>query len=103
MTLSRKTTRITMLYSDEGRQNLWHDVNNTERVYQMLDWAIKEFGPRGTQQGRRWFHRIRHEIYWINMDLIANNNWRRVPRMRYWCDFYFRDPKDATWFELKRQ
>ena len=101
MILAGKNTRITMLYSDQVSKSLWHEINNVDQVDQSLDFARQEFGPSGTQAGRRWFYRIRDEIYWGNGN-IDKDIWRRYPRTRYWCDIYFRDPKDATWFQLKK-
>ena len=99
--MAGKNTRITMLYSDRTRNSPWSTVNQTHDVDQALVFAEREFGPGGTQAGRRWFYRIRDEIYWGNGN-IDKDIWRRYPRTRYWCDIYFRDPKDATWFQLKK-
>lgn len=89
-----------MLYSDEVSRSLWSGVNNLTQVDQSLDFARNEFGPGGTQCGRRWFYRLRNETYYIKVD-VTDKSWKQIPRTRYWCDIYFRDPKDATWFQLK--
>ncbi len=44
---------------------------NTEVLNQCVAWCSETFGP----QGKRWFYRFKR--------------------------FYFRDSKDAMWFELK--
>lgn len=100
MIVTRKNTRITMLYSDTS-DSIWYDVNNIDHVDQLLQRIREELGPSGTQSGRRWFHRVRDEIYYSKVD-INETSWKQVPRVRYWCDIYFRDPRDATWIELKR-
>jgi hypothetical protein len=99
--LAGKNARITLLYSDENRNSPWSLINQTDIVDQALDFARQEFGASGTQAGRRWFYRIRDEIYWVKFDQTVSG-WRNVTRVRYWCDIYFRDPKDATWFQLKK-
>ena len=90
-----------MLYSDENKNSPWSLINQSDLVDQALDFARQEFGASGTQAGRRWFYRIRNEIYWVKFDQTVSG-WRNVPRVRYWCDIYFRNSKDATWFQLKK-
>ena len=90
-----------MLYSDQVSKSLWHEINNVDQVDQSLDFARQEFGPSGTQAGRRWFYRIRDEFDWSEFGKTTTK-WRQVPRIRQWCDIYFRDPRDATWFSLKK-
>ena len=101
MILSGKNTKITMLYSDRTRNSPWPTVNQTHDVDQALVFAEREFGPGGTQAGRRWFYRIRDEFDWSEFGKTTTK-WRQVPRIRQWCDIYFRDPRDATWFSLKK-
>ena len=98
--LAGKNTRITMLYSDRTQNSPWSTVNQTHDVDQALVFAEREFGPGGTQAGRRWFYRIRDELVWKTEDNFEK--WRRGSRIIQWCDIYFRDPKDATWFNLKK-
>ena len=99
---ARKTTKISLLFSESSRQSPWASLNETDLVDQSLKHARKEFGPSGTQSGRRWFYRFREEIFWSTIGQ-TKTGWRSVPRMRYWCDIYFRNPQDATWFHLKQQ
>jgi hypothetical protein len=99
--LARKNTRITLLYSDENKNSPWSAINQSDQVDQALNFARQEFGASGTQADRRWFYRVRDELYWVKLDQTATG-WRNVPRVRYWCDIYFRDPKDATWFQLRK-
>jgi len=99
--LAGKNTRITLLYSDENKNSPWSLINQSDQVDQALNFARQEFGAAGTQAGRRWFYRVRDEFYWVELDQTATS-WRNVARVRYWCDIYFRDPKDATWFQLRK-
>ena len=89
-----------MLYSSGDRNSPWSYVNQYWVVDEALELANREFGPGGTQAGRRWFYRIRDELVWKTEDNFKK--WRRGSRIIQWCDIYFRDPKDATWFNLKK-
>lgn len=97
--MAGKNTKITMLYSNRNRNSPWSTVNQTHGVDQALVFARQEFGPGGTQAGRRWFYRIRDEFEYV---IEGDIKWKNVPRIRQWCDIYFRDPRDATWFNLKK-
>jgi hypothetical protein len=85
-----KSTKISVLAEEHG-QGWWTRQSYEEHVFSMLILAQNLFGKGGTRKGT-WFHRTRYE--WLDSapDVIK----------RKWCDIYFRDPKDATWFQLKR-
>lgn len=85
-----KSTRISVLAEEQGN-GWWTKRDYEEDVYYTLGLAQLLFGKGGTRKGT-WFHRTRYE--WLDSapDVIK----------RKWCDVYFKDPKDATWFQLKR-
>ena len=82
--LSGKNTKITMLYSSGDRNSPWSYINQHHDVDRALDFAEQEFGPGGTQTGRRWFYRIRDEFDYVRESDFQK--WRSVPRIRQWCD-----------------
>ncbi len=85
-----KSTRISVLAQELGN-GWWTRQDYEEAVDYALDLAEQLFGKGGTRKGK-WFHRTRFE--WLDS----------APEViqRQWCDIYFRDPKDATWFQLKK-
>lgn len=101
MKLARKNTRISLLYTQANRHSPWSAFSYSDEVDHALELARTEFGANGTQLGRRWFYRFREELFWSTVDEAADR-WRSIPGVRHWCDIYFRDPKDATWFQLKK-
>jgi hypothetical protein len=88
--LSNKSVRISVLAQEHG-SGWWTRASYDEQVEYALTLAKQLFGKGGTRKGT-WFHRTRYE--WLDSapDVIK----------RKWCDVYFKDPKDATWFQLKR-
>lgn len=89
-----------MLYSSGDRNSPWSYINQYWIVDEALELAEREFGPGGTQSGRRWFYRIREKIVWTQEGTF--DKWKSRPRIIQWCDIYFRNAKDATWFSLKK-
>lgn len=79
-----------MLAQERGN-GWWTRADYEEAVDYALDLAEQLFGKGGTRAGK-WFYRTRFE--WLNS----------APEFvqRKWCDIYFKDHKDATWFQLKR-
>jgi hypothetical protein len=76
--------------AQEQANGWWTRQDYEEAVDYALDLAEQLFGKGGTRKGT-WFHRTRYE--WVDSaDFIK----------RKWCDIYFRDPRDATWFQLKK-
>lgn len=101
MILAGKNTRISLLYTQANRSSPWSSLSHSDAVDQALEFARKEFGANGTQAGRRWFYRFREELFRTTIDQY-DGRLRSIPSIRHWCDIYFRDPKDATWFQLKK-
>jgi hypothetical protein len=85
-----KSTRISVLLSEDG-QGWWTRRSFEEHADRTLMLAKELFGPGGTKLKRPWFHRRRFE--WVENTCVLK---------RTWCDIYFKDPKDATWFQLKK-
>ena len=86
-----KSTRISVLNSEHG-QGWWTHYSYAEHVTHALILARRLFGKAGMGSDRTWFYRTRHERVSSAPDVIR----------RTWCDIYFKDPKDATWFQLKK-
>lgn len=99
--LAGKNTRISLLYTESTRNSPWSAFSHTDLVDESLEFARKEFGASGTQAGRRWFYRFRQELFRATIDQ-SDGRQRSVPVVRHWCDIYFRDSRDATWFQLKK-
>ena len=100
LTVAGKNTRISLLHMEYNRNSPWSNTDQSNQVDHALDCARAEFGASGTQTGRRWFYRFRKEIHWVQV-VESDTKWHSIPRVRYWCDLYFRDPRDATWLRLK--
>jgi hypothetical protein len=88
--LINKSTKISVLAEEHG-SGWWTRASYDEQVEYALTLAKQLFGKGGTRKGT-WFHRTRYE--WLDSapDVIK----------RKWCDVYFKNPKDASWFQLKR-
>ena len=86
-----KSTRISVLAEEKGN-GWWTRQSYDDQVNRTLGLAQRLFGKSGTKSDRAWFHRTRFE--WLDS----------APEViqRKWCDIYFKDPKDATWFQLKK-
>lgn len=101
-----KNTSIKLLFSDEGSGNSWWTCRDySENVDAALELALILFGKPGTQKGRRWFYRIRQEIYYTRLERdlrLGTVSFVSVPQFRHWCWIYFRDPGDAVWFKLQQ-
>lgn len=56
-----------------------------------MSWCRREFGPGGTQQGKRWWY----------TSVLTGTPSIQTKRPYYEIVMYFRDPMDATLFALK--
>lgn len=80
------------MLAEELGNGWWTRASYDAHVEHALGLAKKLFGNGGTRKGT-WFYRTRYE--WLDS----------APEViqRKWCDIYFKNHKDATWFQLKRE
>ena len=87
-----KSVKISILAEESG-QGWWTHQSYHEDVVRARRLAKQLFGEGGTTPGRSWFYRSRYEHVASAPDVVR----------RTWCDIYFRNPQDATWFQLAQQ
>ena len=98
---ANKTTRLRFKYTEDDGASWWTAQDWTEEVEAHQQLAHKLFGEPGTQCNRRWFWRVTEE--WFQHRIGDDKKYHTIPRRRLWYNMYFRNPKDATYFQLKQQ
>lgn len=96
-----KSTAIRTLLDDQGSMIVLFSPNNRHdpRSQHRIDKATELFGPPGLTPDRRWHYR--HTTNWTyRHEPIKDGAYYSLPYSETWFHMYFRDPKDAAWFQL---